>query len=396
MKSLRELYRIGIGPSSSHTMGPHFAAQKFHDKFPEVSRYRVTIYGSLAATGKGHFTDRAILSVLGSDTTELRWEPDVVLPTHPNGLKFEAMDCSGNVIGEEIIFSIGGGALLRQNESDTTPEIYPFKNFQEILEHAGREGQPLWHVVEEYENDTIWEYLSDILAQMKRTIKNGLSREEVIPGGLFLARRAASVYAKSRLQKESRTGLLAAYALASSEENASFGTVVTAPTCGSCGILPAVLYYLQEKWEFSDLRIVHSLATAGLIGLIAKQNGSISGAEAGCQAEVGVACAMASGAIAQLLGGTLSQIEYAAEMGLEHFLGLTCDPVLGLVQIPCIERNVMAANKAMTAAEYALLSDGRHRVSLDCVIETMKETGHDLPALYRETSRGGLAKAGIE
>jgi len=392
MKSLRELFRIGIGPSSSHTMGPRLAAETFQGRAPDAAAYQVTLYGSLAATGRGHFTDRAILDVLRPEKTALVWKPETVLPFHPNGMKFEAFDGGRNLLCEWTVFSVGGGALRCEGDNIDTPEVYPFRCFSELVKRSEKSGQPLWNAVNEHEDASIWEYLSGIHSQMARTIHRGLEREDVLPGSLHLARRAASVYAKAGSQKEQRTGLIAAYALAVSEENASCGIVATAPTCGSCGILPAVLRYLRESRGFTDRQILCALATAGLVGLTAKQNASISGAEVGCQGEIGVACAMAAGAAAQLLGGTSAQIEYAAEIGLEHFLGLTCDPVMGLVQIPCIERNVLAANQALTAAEYALLTDGRHRVSLDTVIRAMKQTGHDLPALYRETSAGGLAK----
>ncbi|MBO5689747.1 MAG: L-serine ammonia-lyase, iron-sulfur-dependent, subunit alpha, partial [Lentisphaeria bacterium] len=339
-----------------------------------------------------HFTDRAVLDVLGEDRTTLLWQPDDVPAFHPNGMVFTALDEAGNTLGRWQVFSVGDGAL-REEGAEPVLEVYPLKDFAEAMNWADREGRPLWHLASEFDAPDIHLYLQNVWSQMQKTIAAGLEKDEVLPGALHLARKAYLVYGKARLQKDGlrRTGLLAAYALACGEENASCGAVVTAPTCGACGVLPAVLRYLQEETGCSDARIVSALAAAGIIGNTAKQNASISGAEVGCQGEIGVACAMAAGAAACLMGGTTAQIEYAAEIGLEHFLGLTCDPVLGLVQIPCIERNALAANRAVIAAEYALLSDGKHRVSFAIVVAAMKSTGHDLPALYRETSAGGLA-----
>lgn len=393
MQSLKELYRIGMGPSSSHTMGPQRAAQIFKQRFPQAAIYDVTLTGSLAATGRGHFTDRAITSVLGTEMTRLHWHPEVVLPFHPNGMQFKALDANGKTLAEWTVYSIGGGALREEVASSEPAQIYPFQNLTEIVDWSEHEGRPLWDLLNVYEEKDIWNYLEKVRFQMQATIKAGLNCEGVLPGGLRLPRKASSVYAKAKAQKRSiaRTGIIAAYALASSEENAGCGVVVTAPTCGSCGILPAVLRYLKEENKYTEQQIIYALAVAGIIGNTVRQNGSISGAEVGCQGEVGVACAMAAAAAAQLFGGTAPQIEYAAEIGLEHFLGLTCDPVMGLVQIPCIERNALAANKAMIAAEYALLTDGRHRVSFDEVVTAMMKTGSDLPALYRETATGGLA-----
>ena len=393
MQSLKELYRIGMGPSSSHTLAPRRAAENFRNAFPGAACYRVTLYGSLAATGKGHFTDKAVQDALDPEKTEICWKPNVILPQHPNGMLLEAFSSAGNLLASRTVFSVGGGALQTDGEPPEITDRYPQKNFAQMVEWAEQEGRPLWALSKEFDDSDLFEYLGIVWEQMRKTIKTGLNREDVLPGGLRLMRKAAAVYAKARTQKKNfaRTGLVSAYALATSEENASCGTVVTAPTCGSCGILPAVLYYLSEENQCSAMQILGAIAVAGLVGNCAKHNASISGAEVGCQGEVGVACAMAAAAAAQLLGGTPPQIEYAAEIGLEHFLGLTCDPVMGLVQIPCIERNALAANKALIAAEYALLSDGRHRVTFDEVVKAMKQTGHDLPALYRETAEGGLA-----
>ena len=393
MKSLKELFRTGHGPSSSHTMAPARAAEQFLRKTPAASRYEVVLYGSLAATGKGHFTDQAVASILGENRTVIHWKPETLLPFHPNGMIFRAYDEQDREQSVWTVYSVGGGALSEGNGTTESPEVYPFRDMSEIMTYCLSEGIPLWQLAERYEGAEIWDFLKSILDRMMDTLSSGLSREGVLPGDLHLARKAREVYLKAKAQRSGirRTGLLAAYAYAVSEENASLGMVATAPTCGSCGVLPAVLRYCQETDRCSQSELLHALAVAGIVGNVVKQNGSISGAEVGCQGEIGVACAMASAAAAHLFGGTVPQCEYAAEIGLEHFLGLTCDPVMGLVQIPCIERNALAANRAVTAAELALLSDGKHRVSFDAVVRTMLETGHDLPSHYRETSAGGLA-----
>lgn len=397
MKSLKELYKIGKGPSSSHTMGPQKAAYIFLEKNRQADRFAVTLYGSLAATGKGHMTDAAINDVLaGNAQVEIIWRPDVFLPFHPNGMKFEAF-CNGLQTDSWTVYSIGGGAL---SEGDTesslteTPEVYDMNTMTEIMEWCNKTGNSYWEYVKRCEDDSLWEYLGEVWQTMKNAVERGINSEGRLPGPLNLTRKAPVYYVKATGYKQSlqTRGLVYAYALAVSEENASGGTIVTAPTCGACGVLPAVLYHLSKGHGFSDTRILHAIATAGLIGNIVKQNASISGADVGCQGEVGVACAMAAGAACQLFGGSPSQIEYAAEMGLEHHLGMTCDPVCGLVQIPCIERNAFAATRALDANLYSAFSDGTHRVSFDKVVKVMKQTGHDIPSLYKETSAGGLAK----
>ena len=390
MKSLQELYRIGHGPSSSHTMGPFAAAEIFLNRAPDAAQYTVTLYGSLAATGKGHFTDKALLSVLPEKRTKIIWAPETVLKEHPNGMLFTAEDEKNNIIAQWKVFSIGGGALSENGKSASTPDCYDFASMHEILETCLKRGIPMWQIVEETEG---LDYLEKVYDTMMQCIDNGLCREGVLPGGLQLGRKARSVYMKTKslTAEVRRTGLLAAYAYAASEENASLGLVVTAPTCGSCAVIPAVFRFLQETCGCSKNEMIRALAVAGLVGNVIKRNGSISGAEVGCQGEIGSACAMASAAAAYLLGGSVRQCEYAAEIGLEHFLGLTCDPVMGLVQIPCIERNCVAANHAITAAEIALISDGHHLVSFDDAVMAMLKTGHDLPSLYKETSLGGLA-----
>ncbi|WP_455591313.1 L-serine ammonia-lyase [Bacteroides sp.] len=397
MKSIKELYRIGIGPSSSHTMGPRNAAEMFLSRHPDAASFKVTLYGSLAATGKGHMTNVAIIDTLQPVApVELVWEPKIFLPFHPNGMTFVALDANRNVMEEWTVYSIGGGALAEEGDqySINSPEVYDMNSMTEILNWCERTGKSYWEYVKECEEPDIWDYLKEVWDTMKEAVQRGLEQEGVLPGPLNLRRKASTYYIRATGYKASlqSRGLVFAYALAVSEENASGGKIVTAPTCGSCGVVPAVLYHLAKSRDFSETRMLRALATAGLIGNIIKHNASISGAEAGCQAEVGAACSMASGAASQLFGGSPAQIEYAAEMGLEHHLGMTCDPVCGLVQIPCIERNAYAAARALDANLYSSFTDGMHRVSFDKVIQVMKQTGHDLPSLYKETSEGGLAK----
>lgn len=396
MKSIKELFRIGTGPSSSHTMGPRKAAEIFLKKNPEAASFQVILYGSLAATGKGHMTDVAIIETLQPHApVEIIWKGHIFLPFHPNGMTFKALNSDKKSIDEWTVFSVGGGALAEEGQSTVaTKDIYDMNSMSEILDWCKHTGKSYWEYVEMCEGPDIWEYLNEVWNTMRDAILRGLDAEGVLPGPLNLPRKASSYYIRAMGYKDSlRTrGLVFSYALAVSEENASGGKIVTAPTCGSCGVVPAVLYHLQKSRDFSDARILRALATAGLVGNIVKHNASISGAEAGCQAEVGVACSMASAAASQLFGGSPAQIEYAAEMGLEHHLGMTCDPVCGLVQIPCIERNAYAAARALDANIYSAFTDGHHRVSFDKVVEVMKQTGHDLPSLYKETSEGGLAK----
>lgn len=398
MESLREIFRIGKGPSSSHTMGPQRAAIIFAERHPEAARFEVTLYGSLAATGKGHMTDKAIIDVLKQIApVEIVWEPSVFLPYHPNGMLFRAYNNSQDLLDEWTVYSVGGGALSEGKATDdyfhkeSVYDLHTLKDIQTWCEHHGR---GYWEYVKHCEGDDLWDYLREVWKTMQAAVERGLDSEGALPGPLNLARKAPNYYIKARGYKPSlqSRGMVYSYALAVSEENASSGTIVTAPTCGACGVVPAVLYHLSKGHDFSETKILHALATAGLFGNIVKYNASISGAEVGCQGEVGVACAMASAASCQLFGGSPSQIEYAAEMGLEHHLGMTCDPVCGLVQIPCIERNAFAACRALDAQLYASFSDGSHRVSFDRVVEVMKQTGHDIPSLYKETSAGGLAK----
>ena len=393
MESLTKLFKIGNGPSSSHTMGPKKAAGQFGNQNPEADSFRVTLYGSLAATGKGHLTDIAIMQALSPKSVEIVWKPDIFLPFHPNAMFFEAIQ-SGKVIDTWTIYSIGGGDLADEHTRASRESIYEMGTMSEILQWCQKTGKSFWEYVEDTEGKEIWDYLKIVWNTMTECIERGIDTEGAIPGGLALYRKASSYFTKAKSYSDSlrSRAFIYSYALATSEENACGNVIVTAPTCGSSGVLPAVLFHLRTKHEFPDSKIIKALGTAGLIGNLVKTNASVSGALVGCQGEIGVACSMAAAAATQLFGGTIAQIEYAAEMGLEHHLGLTCDPVCGLVQIPCIERNAFAAVRALDACSFAMLSDGKHLVSFDKVVQTMKQTGHDLPSLYKETSLGGLAK----
>lgn len=396
MKSIKELFRIGRGPSSSHTMGPRLASEMFLKRHPDASKFVVTLYGSLAATGRGHLTDVAINETLQPHApVEIVWVPHVFLPFHPNGMNFKAYNSDGAEIDDWTVYSVGGGALAEEGtKALETPDLYEMNHMSEILSWCERTGRSYWEYVLQCEGPDLWDFLAEVWDTMKAAVERGLDEEGVLPGPLNLRRKASNYFIKANGFKDNlrSRGLVFAYALAVSEVNASGGRIVTAPTCGSCGVVPAVLYHLQKSRDFSDMRVLRALATAGLVGNIVKHNASISGAEAGCQAEIGVACSMAAAAASQLFGGSPAQIEYAAEMGLEHHLGMTCDPVCGMVQIPCIERNAYAAARALDSNTYAAFTDGTHRVSFDRVVEVMKQTGHDLPSLYKETSEGGLAK----
>ena len=397
MKSIRELYRIGTGPSSSHTMGPRKAAEMFLENNVGAKAFEVTLYGSLAATGKGHMTDTAIIDVLSRANVPVNivWKPDIFLPYHPNGMKFTTLNSVGFPETEWVVYSVGGGALEYEGmEHAGSGEIYDMNSMTEIKEYCNRTGYSYWEYVEHCEGVGIYDYLDEVWEAMKASVERGINRDGRLPGPLNLKRKALNYFVRAggyRDNLKSR-GLVFAYALAVSEENASGGVIVTAPTCGSSGVVPGVLYHLWKSRNFPKQQMLHALATAGLIGNVVKHNASISGADVGCQGEVGVACAMAAAAASQLFGGSPAQIEYAAEMGLEHHLGMTCDPVCGLVQIPCIERNAYAAARALDANIYASFTDGVHRVSFDKLVKVMKETGHDLPSLYNETGTGGLAK----
>jgi len=374
-------------------MGPRKAAEQFKARTPQAASYRVTLYGSLAATGKGHFTDKAILDSLNPRKVELVWKPETFLPFHNNAMLFEALDNAGSVIDKWEIYSVGGGNLADQNTHFSQEHLYEHNNMTEILKYIERHGLTYWEYVVNHEGDDIWDFLNERWKIMQNTVEQGLQNEGVIPGGLCLKRKAATYYVKARSYKPSLQGrcLVMAYALATAEENAAGGLIVTAPTCGSSGVLPAVLYHLKNNHDFSDKAILKAMATAALFANVIKTNASISGAEVGCQGEIGSASAMAAAAANQIFGGSPQQIEYAAEIALEHNLGLTCDPICGLVQIPCIERNAFAALRALEANLYSMLSDGKHIISFDKVVYTMNLTGKDLPSLYKETAEGGLA-----
>ena len=392
MESLRELYRIGPGPSSSHALGPERAMRLFRARPANATATTIeaTLFGSLAATGRGHGTDTVLARASTGLALRLIWCPGVVLPFHPNGLRLRAFDADLQELDSWEVFSVGGGAL--RSPGDPPPvATYPQRSMAEVLAWCNDYRQPWSELVLQCEGPAITPFLADIWGAMRRCTERGLSASGPLPGGLGLSRKAADFATQAR-QSDSRGLWLSAYALAAMEENATGGEVVTAPTCGACGVVPAVLRWLQDSRGFSDLDIYHGLATAGVVGNLVKRNASISGAEVGCQGEVGTACAMAAAAACSLLGGSPAQCEYAAEMALEHHLGLTCDPILGLVQAPCIERNAFAAARAVDCAEYALAGDGRHRVTFDEVVQTLLETGRDMPAQYRETSSGGLAK----
>lgn len=396
MESLSELYKIGVGPSSSHTMGPERAAKLALTRFPEADGFEVTLFGSLAKTGRGHRTDYIIEKTISPLACVTVFdESDKPLP-HPNTVLFKAKK-NGGIIGELTCVSIGGGEIrIVGEEGSLHKRIYPISSFAEISRVCRDNDIALWQYVERVEGIEIWEHLLEVWNTMKQAIKDGISASGELFGGLHVQRKARQLYNHRHMDESAETKenrLVCAYAFAVGEQNAACsGNIVTAPTCGSCGVLPAVLKYTQDKRGLSDEVILRGLATAGLIGNIIKTNASISGAEAGCQAEIGSACAMAAAGLAQIYEMDIDQIEYAAEVAIEHHLGLTCDPVKGLVQIPCIERNAVAAMRAINAVNLAnFLADSR-KISFDLVVKTMYETGRDLSCRYRETSEGGLAK----
>lgn len=391
MESIKTLYKIGRGPSSSHTMGPDIATKKFKEKNRNADRFVATLYGSLALTGKGHLTDYVIYQNLGKDKTEIIFDYDTVYVYHPNGLKLEAFK-DNKKIDETLVFSVGGGDLKKLNEPrDKSPKsVYPHSTMDEILKYCNDEKMSFVQYVRKFEDDSIMDHMKLIYKTMDNTIRNNLFREDLLPGSLQVDRKAYKFY-KRYLDTTNYNQLLFAYARSMAEANASGDIVVTAPTCGSCGILPAVLLTYQQLSGITNEEIYDALLVAGLIGNIIRTNGSISGAEVGCQGEVGVACSMAAAALTYLYGGSNEIIENAAEIALEHHLGLTCDPIDGLVQIPCIERNALAALEAVNITEYVFVAGSKHKVTLDSAILTMKETGKDLHEKYRETSKGGLA-----
>ena len=372
MESLKELYKAGNGPSSSHTMGPQRAAEQFKNKYPEAASFKAHLYGSLAATGEGHLTDYIIKKTLEPKHVEIIWREDIVKPYHPNGMMLEAIDAEGNVIGDWTIYSVGGGTIAEEGMRNAGGnDTYPHSTMEEIIAWCKENHKNFVDYVKTYDDEDIMDFLVTIKDAMKQSIIDGLNTTEVIPGKLNLERKAHYFYKQYLANKELNT-LLYSYALAASEQNASGNVIVTAPTCGSAGVLPGVFFAMQDFYGYSDEMILEALAVAGLVGVLVKRNGSVSGAEVGCQGEVGVACAMAAAAVAFLKGGSLRQIEYAAEIGLEHHLGMTCDPAYGYVQIPCIERNAMGAQRAVDAANYALLTDGEHQVTFAQIVKIME------------------------
>lgn len=393
MQSLRKLYKIGIGPSSSHTMGPQYAAEYVNDTYPDATFVKVILYGSLALTGEGHGTHTALSSTLKAPNEIVFNTEETDLP-HPNTMDFVVYN--GDEIKNTVrAMSIGGGEIRIEGQpSVTAPEVYPQKNFEEIKDYCLMHHLRLSDYAAKYEGEDIFPFLKGIWERMKLTVREGLSTEGILPGGLEVERKAKFLYAQRHMDETPETRenrLVCSYAFAASEQNAGGGMITTAPTCGASGVLPAVLYYMQEKKGFTDFEIAKALATAGIIGNVVKQNASISGAEAGCQAEIGTACCMAAAALAELHFMDLDQIEYAAENAMEHYLGLTCDPVCGLVQIPCIERNAVAAMRAINALSLANFLTSTRKVKFDTVVNTMYQTGKDLMHKYRETSEGGLA-----
>ena len=451
--SVFDLFTVGIGPSSSHTVGPMRAARLFASSLAEhrlshASHVRAELYGSLGATGRGHGSDRAVvlgllgeqpetvdtaaapgivaavraagrIALLGRHEVEFDWDRDLLLhrrttlPFHPNGMRFTAW-AGDAVIEQRTYYSVGGGFVLDQSAdgtartaADTTQVRYPFTTAEQLLQHCNDSGRSVSEVMLANElswrsSDDVYAGLRHIWTVMQDCVAAGTAHGGTLPGGLRVRRRAAELHQALLADPYSTDPLrvmdwVNLFALAVNEENASGGRIVTAPTNGAAGIIPAVLhYYRRFVPDASDDGVVRFLLTAGAIGLLYKENASISGAEVGCQGEVGSACSMAAGALCEVLGGSPSQVENAAEIGMEHNLGLTCDPIGGLVQVPCIERNAMAAVKAINAARIAMLGDGEHIVSLDKVIKTMRDTGADMMTKYKETSRGGLAVNVIE
>ena len=393
MRSLRELYRIGKGPSSSHTIGPERACRLFLSENPDADGFRAVLYGSLAKTGIGHGTDRVIRSVLkGAEIVCDTQKED--LP-HPNTMDLIAFR-GGRQTAFMRIYSVGGGAIrIEGRPEEKGKEVYPLGSFSEIRAYCEEHSLRLSDYVFETEGEEIRTYLAEVWQAMRAAISAGLKAEGILPGGLGVERKARVLYRQKHIDESAETRenrLVCAYAFAVSEQNAAAETIVTAPTCGASGVLPAVLRYAQERRGFKDGDILRALAAGGLVGNLIKANASISGAECGCQAEIGSACCMAAAALGELYEMELGQVEYAAEIAMEHHLGLTCDPIGGLVQIPCIERNAVAAMRAMNAVSLAdFLSDSR-KISFDLVVQTMYETGRDLSRSYRETAEGGLAK----
>ena len=398
MKSIQDIYKIGKGPSSSHTMGPQRAAAIFREEHPDAEAYRVVLYGSLAKTGTGHGTDRVLRDTLGPEITEVVFaKEDPADLRHPNTLDLFAIE-NGVESAPMRVESVGGGDIViegRGQNKNLRDDVYPENSFAEIAQFCKWRGIRIWEYVELSEGPEIWTFLAQVWKTMRWAIADGLHASGILPGGLNLERKAKYLYeqaTKNQIVQMKETRTICAYAFAVSEQNADNGTIVTAPTCGSCGVVPAVLRYMQEYYKFSDTEILHALATAGVIGNLIKHNASISGAECGCQAEIGAACSMAAAALCELKGMNLAQIEYAAEIALEHHLGLTCDPICGLVQVPCIERNAVAAMRAMNCLNLAYFLYETRSISFDMCVKTMYQTGINIAKAFRETSEGGLAR----
>lgn len=394
MYSLTKIYKIGKGPSSSHTMGPERAAKDFLQKCPSADRYSVTLYGSLALTGKGHLTDEAIKDVFADKNIDVVFDTQTKELPHPNTLAFTAYDLEGKTLFHQIYLSVGGGSIHVVGEPvPETENVYPFRSFAEIKRYCTQENISLDEFVFRYEGKEIKDYFRKVWSVMRETVVRGLNAGGELPGGLHVMRKAAMLSQRvfGELPEEREKREICSYAFAVAEENAGGGTVVTAPTCGSCGVLPAVLYYLSERLHLPEETVISALAVAGIMGNVVKTNASISGAEAGCQAEIGTATAMAAAAVCRIYGYSMEETEYAAEIALEHQLGLTCDPVCGLVQIPCIERNAVAAMRALVSAELAHVLQGTRKISFDLIVKTMYKTGKDMNSRYRETAEGGLA-----
>ena len=394
MQTLRELYKIGRGPSSSHTMGPERAARLFSARYPDADRFVVILYGSLSKTGAGHGTDRILVETFAPKPAEIRFSDDEGPFEHENTLDLHAYR-DGICIGTMRVYSVGGGTIRIEGEAEHKPEErYEESTFHEIAEICKHRGIRLSDYVMEHEDEDFRNYLHDIWQTMKLSVGQGLTTSGTLPGGLGVERKAQFLYNQRHIDESPSTRenrIVCSYAFAVTEQNADGGTIVTAPTCGACGVLPAVLKYMQEKNGFSEEDILRALAVGGLIGNLVKHNASISGAECGCQAEIGTVCSMASAALAELFEMGIDQIEYAAEMAMEHYLGLTCDPICGLVQIPCIERNAVAAMRAINALSLANFLSGTRKISFDVVVRTMYQTGRDMSSKYRETADGGLA-----
>ncbi len=394
MKSLKELYKIGRGPSSSHTMGPETACKYLKEIYPDMDGYKVVLYGSLARTGKGHMTDKVIEQTFDGYYGEVVFDTETTDIPHPNTFDMFAYK-NGKTIGKERVISIGGGDIKIEGRADVeSPDVYPHKNFTEIAEYCADKGLRLSDYVDVFESESLNDYLKLVWEKMQTSVENGLNKNGVLAGGIGVERKAKTLYEstnpyENEITRENR--LVCAFSFAVSEENASLGEIVTAPTCGASGVLPAILYYYKQKNGLSDDKIIRALKVAGVIGNVVKTNASVSGAECGCQAEIGTACSMAAGALAELNDMDVDQIEYSAEVALEHHLGLTCDPVGGLVQIPCIERNAVAAMRAINAVNLATFLTHSRKISFDMVVETMYKTGKDISRSYKETAEGGLA-----